>query len=195
MYIRGYESLSLAEQDQLRRALSRLLYEGSLQYALKGDRDAYELLRQYHETAQDCLRLFDTQLRVESDYGLIYFEPLDPSADVAPLRTRDEVALLAILRELLALHAKPPQLVCQVTLNDVRLRYETLMGSRLAPTRLERILRHFKKLKLIHYTSLPVAADDSLLILPLLFVITPADIDQMVAEIRADRQRDGHDDE
>lgn len=188
----SYDDFSEMERAEFRQALSRLLYEGSLQWILEEDRSAYELLAQRYQEINDYLSFFDTQLVVNEESQFMYYEPLEGSKGLIKLRTRDELTLLMILRIELETARQKGELPHRIPLNDLRNQYEGRIGKTIPTGRFKDILRDFRKLKLISYSRGGLESwDNSILILPLVFILTLTRIDEMEEIIRLQLPEDG----
>ena len=180
MHLPGYDDVSEYEQQLFRKALHRLLFEGSLQLNAPADRDDYLLLQQHHHAAEAILFLFQTRPILDAKHDLMYFEPIDDPDAYARLTTKDELTLLMILRNYIETqYQSQGETTAAITVGEIFRLYETEWSQTLSRNRGKQILRNLKRLKIIHYSDSLDQDDTSLTILPMLFVLTPERLIQM----------------
>jgi len=180
MHLPGYDDASEYEQQLFRKALHRLLFEGSLQSTLPDDRDDYLLVQQHRDAATAVLSLFQARLIIDDKHDLIYFEPIEDPDAYARLTTKDELTILMILRNQIETeYQSHGETTASITVGEIFRLYDTEWRQPLARTRLRQILRNFKRLKIIHYTDSIDHDDTGIVILPMLFVLTPERLTQM----------------
>ena len=198
-FLPDYERLTSIDQAHLREAIQRLVFTGSLQSILSSDRPYYETAIQFQTMIQTWLSIAEIDLLVDENYGVMRIAPVGraPSWEIAQIRSRDELAMLAILRVALEeARAKGGAGLCRITVSELKTRYEDKLKARLAAKRLMDVLPKFRSMKLIDYRGAADEADTSILVLPLMFIITPDDFDQFIqdiqtqAEIAGDNEND-----
>ena len=198
-FLPDYERLTSIDQAHLRQAIQRLVFTGSLQSILSSDQPYYETAIQFQTMIQTWLSIADISLLVDQNYGVMRIAPVGrvPSWEIAQIRSRDELAMLAILRVALEeARAKGGAGLCRITVSELKTRYEDKLKTRLAAKRLMDVLPKFRSMKLIDYRRAADEADTSILVLPLMFIITPDDFDQFIqdiqtqAEIAGDNEND-----
>lgn len=186
-FLPDYERLTSIDQAHLRQAIQRLVFTGSLQSILKNDRPYYETAIQFQAMIQSWLSIADISLLVDQNYGVMRIAPVNKvsSWEIAQIRTRDELALLAVLRVALEeARAKSGAGLCRITVSELKTRYEDKLKNRLASKRLMDVLPKFRSMKLIDYSGAADEADTSILVLPLMFIITPDDFDQYIHDVQ-----------
>lgn len=187
-FMSEYERLTGIDQQFLREALQRLVFTGSLQSVHPGDRNYYETAIQFQPMIQEWLAIADISLVVDEHYGVMRIIPVGKvlNWEIAQIRSRDELAILAILRVALEeARAHTGAGFCRITISELRTRYGDKLKIRLAAKRLMEVLPKFRSMKLIDYKGAADEADTSILILPILFVITPENFDQIIEDIQA----------
>ncbi len=180
MFQTFYE-LSNPDQARFRRALQRLILIGSLQSAYPGDQEDYDVVSQMRNLVAEWLFMADMRLFIDDEYGFIRLEEIgneddnSHANDQVQIATRDELAILMILRSSLEEErAHSGAAFYRLTIGDLRSLYESKMNRmRLAASRLRRVLIKFRKLHLIYYRGSLDESDTSILILPLMFMLTP----------------------
>lgn len=183
MFQTFYE-LSNPDQGRFRHALQRLIMVGSLQSAYPGDQEDYEVVSQMRNLVEEWLFMADMRLYIDDEYGFIRLEEIgveDNSSqanDQVQIATRDELAILLILRSALEEErAHSGATFYRLTISDLRSLYESKMNRmRLSAAKIKRVLIKFRKLHLIHYRGSLDESDTSILILPLMFMLTPEKI-------------------
>lgn len=180
MHLPGYDDASEYEQQQFRKALHRLLFEGSLQSALPEDRNDYLLMQQRRDAAMAVLSLFEAHLVVDDKHDVIYFEPVEDPDAYARLTTQDELTVLMILRNHIETeYQSRGETTASITVGEIARAYETEWRRMPSRTRLSKILRDLRRLKIVHYSGSVDQDDTGILILPMLFVLTPERLAQM----------------
>ncbi|MHC1732920.1 MAG: DUF4194 domain-containing protein [Bacteroidales bacterium] len=173
--------MSNPDQGRFRHALQRLIMVGSLQSAYPGDQEDYEVVSQMRNLVEEWLFMADMRLFIDDEYGFIRLEEIgieDNSSqanDQVQIATRDELAILLILRSALEEErAHSGAAFYRLTIGDLRSLYESKMNRmRLSAAKIKRVLIKFRKLHLIHYRGSLDESDTSILILPLMFMLTP----------------------
>lgn len=184
MTITGFYDMNLEQQEAFRHALHRLLYEGTLQQILPEDREAYALISHMREAVNEYFYFCEIQLLVDDENGIIYTDPVGSPRSIVTLDTQDELLILLIMREELQLHAASAGASFhQITVGELADRYYDRRKRRLAQINRQRILRKFKRVKLIDVRGPVDSQDTSLLLLPALFLVTPDKIEQMAAVV------------
>ena len=180
MFQTFYE-LSNPDQARFRRALQRLIITGSLQSTYPGDLEDYEIISQFRNLVEEWLFMADIRLFIDDEYGFMRLEEIgieDISSwgyDQVQIATRDELAILLILRTALEEErAHSGAAFYRLTIGDLRSLYESKMNRmRLSASRIKKVLIKFRKLHLVHYRGSLDESDTSILILPLMFMLTP----------------------
>jgi len=183
MFETFYE-LANPDQARFRRALQRLLIIGSLQNPYPGDEDHYAVISQMRNLAQEWLLMADIRLFIDDEYGFMRLEEIgaednhSQGYEQIQIATRDELAILMIFRSALEEErAHNGAAFYRLTIGDLRSLYESKMNRmRLSAARIKKVLIKFRKLHLIHYRGSLDESDTSILILPLMFMLTPARI-------------------
>jgi hypothetical protein len=183
MFQTFYE-LSNPDQARFRHALQRLIIVGSLQSAYPGDQEDYEVVSQMRNLVEEWLFMADMRLFIDDEYGFIRLEEIgiedisSQANDQVQIATRDELAILLILRSTLEEErAHSGAAFYRLTIGDLRSLYESKMNRmRLSAAKIKRVLIKFRKLHLIHYRGSLDESDTSILILPLMFMLTPEKI-------------------
>ena len=183
MFETFYE-LTNPDQSRFRRALQRLLIIGSLQSPYPGDGDHYAVISQMRILAEEWLMMADIRLLIDDEYGFMRLEEIgiedygNQGYEQIQIATRDELAILMIFRSALEEErAHNGAAFYRITISDLRSLYEGKMNRmRLSAARIKKVLMKFRKLHLIHYRGSLEESDTSILILPLLFMLTPARI-------------------
>lgn len=186
-FMSEYERLTGIDQAFLRNAIQRLVFTGSLQSKHPGDKEYYETAIQFQPLIQEWLAVADILLLVDEHYGVMRIAPSSrtPSWEIAQIRSRDELAMLAILRMAIEeARAHTGAGLCRITISELKTRYEDKLKMKLAAKRLMDVLPKFRSMKLIDYKGAADEADTSLLVLPLIFVITPESFDQIIDDIQ-----------
>jgi hypothetical protein len=187
----SYDNFSDIEQAEFRAALQKLLYEGSLQWIVEADRPAYELLEQYRAEVTDVLHLFDTHLEVNDNESVMYFEPIEGSKGLIKIRSRDQLALLMLLRVEFERQRQQKSTPIRMRLDELSRGYEGAIRKPIPPTRFKETLKYLKKLKLVSFSNRELDHwDSTILILPLVLILTKSDIDEMAAAIEANSSDD-----
>lgn len=176
-----FYELSNPDQARFRHALQRLIIVGSLQSAYPGDQEDYEVVSQMRNLVEEWLFMADMRLFIDDEYGFIRLEEIgieDNSSqanDQVQIATRDELAILLILRSALEEErAHSGAAFYRLTIGDLRSLYESKMNRmRLSAAKIKRVLIKFRKLHLIDYRGSLDESDTSILILPLMFMLTP----------------------
>ena len=190
----AYERLTSIDQAHLRQVIQRLVFTGSLQSVLGSDRPYYETALQFQPMIQDWMSMADISLQVDNDYGVMRITPVGkmPGWEIAQIRSRDELALLAVLRVALEeARARTGAGLCRITVNELKTRHEDKLKLRLAAKRLMETLPKFRSMKLIDYRGAADEADTSILVLPLMFIITPENFDQFIQNIQEQAETAG----
>lgn len=183
MFETFYE-LTNPDQARFRRALQRLLIVGSLQNPYPGEEDHYAVISQMRNLAQEWLLMADIRLFIDDEYGFMRLEEIgaedsgSQGYEQVQIATRDELAILMIFRSALEEErAHNGAAFYRLTIGDLRSLYESKMNRmRLSAARIKKVLIKFRKLHLIHYRGSLDEADTSILILPLMFMLTPSRI-------------------
>ena len=200
MFLPGYDSLTPQGQSRFRQALQRLVFGGSLQYLINADKADYQIITENRAAALDWLRLVNLELKVDDEDQIAYVALDEPNGEweKEQVRKRDEIALLAILRVALEEErARGGPSHTRLTVMEIRTRYEAKMGAnmRLKAKRLEDTLPKFRRMKLIDYRGAPDEADTSILVLPYLLHITPAEIVELTILVQKELNGAEEDDE
>jgi len=179
-----FYELSNPDQIRFRRALQRLIITGSLQSTYPGDLEDYEFISQMRNLVEEWLFMADIRLFIDDEYGFMRLEEIgyednsNQSYLQVQIGTRDELAILMILRGALEEErAHSGAAFYRITIGDLRSLYESKMNRmRLSASRIKKVLIKFRKLHLIHYRGSLDESDTSILILPLMFMLTPEKI-------------------
>ncbi len=187
----SYDNFSVVERAEFRAALQKLLYEGSLQAVIETDRAAYELLEQYRSEVDDYLQFFDSRLAVNDSERLMYFEPLEGRKGLIKIGTRDQLALLMLLRIEFERQRQQTSAPIRVRLDELSRGYEGVMKRSIPPTRFKETLKQLRTLKVVEFSSRDLEHwDNTVLILPLTLLLTKSNIDEMAAVIESSLQKD-----
>ena len=180
----AFYELTNPDQTRFRRALQRLIIVGSLQKPYPGDEEHYDVINQMRILAEEWLLMADIRLFIDDEYGFMRLEEIglegssSQGYEQIQIGTRDELAMLMIFRAALEEErAHNGAAFYRITIGDLRSIYESKMNRmRLSAARIKAVLIKFRKLHLIHYRGSPDESDTSILILPLMFMLSAARI-------------------